>query len=80
MGARGPKPGRAYGAAAVAKIFKDVSFPLSKHDIMQRYGEKDIEYTKGSHVKLKQVLWDVQDDTFKSPADLEHALHEELTK
>ena len=80
MGFRGPKHGKAYGAAAIARVFKDASFPLSKHDIMQKYGDKEIEFTKGSHVKVRQVLWDLHDENFKSPADLEHALHEELTK
>lgn len=80
MGKRGPKTGKAYGAAAIARAFKDVSFPLSKHDVMEKYGDKEIEYTKGSPIKVRQVLWDIHDHTFKSPADLEHALHQELVK
>jgi hypothetical protein len=80
MGKRGPKPGKAYGAAAIARVFKNISFPLSKNDIMEKYGTREIEFTKGSPVQVRQILWDIQDETFNSPADLEHALHEELMK
>ena len=78
MGERGPEPGRAYGAAAVASIFKNASFPMSKNDIMQRYGDKKIEYTKSNTVKVKEVLGDLPNETYNSPADLEHAFHVKL--
>ena len=78
MGERGPEPGHAYGAAAVASIFKNASFPMSKQDIMQRYGDKEIEYTKGNPVRVKEVLGNIPSETFNSPADLEHAFHEKL--
>jgi len=80
MGERGPQRGKAYGAAAVARIFKNADFPMSKHDIMQRYGDKEIEYTKGNLVKVKNILSELENTTFNSPADLEHAFHEELNK
>lgn len=78
MGERGPKPGKAYGAAAVASIFKNISFPLSKYDIIQQFGEKEVEYTKGNPVKIKEILGNIPNETFHSPADLEHAFHEQL--
>ena len=80
MGERGPEPGHAYGAAAVAQIFKDADFPLSKRDILDKYGNREIEYTKGSHVKVKDILSGIANDTFNSPAELEHAFHEEMTR
>lgn len=80
MGERGPQPGNAYGAAAIAQVFKNADFPLSKQDIMQKYGNQEIEYTKGNPVKVKDVLESIPSETFNSPADLEHAFHEELNK
>lgn len=80
MGARGPEPGHAYGAAAIAELFKNVDFPMTKNDIMQKFGEKEIEYTKGNPKKVKDILGGIANDKFNSPADLEHALHEELNK
>ncbi|OGI22654.1 MAG: hypothetical protein A2255_01930 [Candidatus Melainabacteria bacterium RIFOXYA2_FULL_32_9] len=79
MGERGPLPGHAYGAAAVASIFKNANFPMSKDDIMQKYGDREIEYTKGNPVKVKDVLSNIPSETFNSPADLEHAFHEKLS-
>jgi hypothetical protein len=78
MGERGPEPGHAYGAAAVASVFRDADFPMSKHDIMKEYGDREIEYTKGNLVKIKDVLNDIPNETFNSPADIEHAFHEKL--
>lgn len=78
MGERGPKPGRAYGAAAVASIFKNTSFPLSKQDIMERFGDKEVEYKKGNPVRIKEILGNIPNENFNSPADLEHAFHEKL--
>jgi len=78
MGERGPKPGRAYGAAAVASAFKNADFPLSKQDIIGCFGDKEIEYKKGTPVKVKEILENIPDGTFNSPADLEHAFHEKL--
>lgn len=80
MEKRGPDPGHAYGAAAVAEIFKNADFPMTKQDIMQKYGDKEIEYTKGNLKKVKDVLSDIPNYKFNSPAELEHAFHEELNK
>jgi len=79
-GKRGPEKGHAFGAAAVAQIFKDADFPLSKQDIMKMYGDREIEYTKGEKIKVSDVLGDIPNETFNSPADLEHAFHEKLNK
>jgi hypothetical protein len=80
MGERGPEPGHAYGAAAVASVFKNANFPLSKQDIMSNYGNKEIEYKKGNPIRIKDVLGDLPNETYNSPADLEHAFHEKLKK
>lgn len=77
MGKRGPEPGRAYGAAAVSKCLKNADFPMSKNDLISKYGTCEIEWTKGNPVQLKNVISNIPDGTFNSPADLEHALHEE---
>jgi hypothetical protein len=78
MGERGPKPGRAYGAAAVASVFKNANFPMTKNDIMNCYGDREVEYTKGNPLKIKDILGGITSETFNSPADLEHAFHEKL--
>lgn len=74
MGERGPKKGHAYGAAAIANVFKNAQFPMSKHEIMECYGNNEVEYTKGNPQKLKKVLDNLPEKTYKSPADLEHEI------
>ncbi len=67
----------AYGAAAVAKAIKGADFPMSKQDLLNKYGDKEIEYHIGKREKLKDILENMPSGTFNSAADLEHALHEE---
>jgi len=74
MGERGPEPGHAYGAAAVAQAIKGTSFPVSKQDLINRYGDKEVEITKGNTQNLRDILDEVPDETFNSPVDLEKAL------
>jgi hypothetical protein len=74
MGERGPEPGHAYGAAAISMAIKGTDFPVSKQDLISRYGDKQVEITKGNPQKLRDILNEVPDETFNSPVDLEKAL------
>lgn len=78
MGERGPMPGHAYGAAAITRALHGVDFPKTKKEILHEYGDKDIEFRKGEHKKLREVIKDLPDETFNSPADLEHSIHEKM--
>lgn len=66
-----------YGAVAIAKAFKGVDFPLSKQDIIQKYGDKEVEYHMGERIRLKDILENIPDKTYNSTVDLEQALSEE---
>ena len=68
----------AYGAASITKAIKGADFPCSKQDLINSYGDKEVEYTKGNPVRVKEVLGNIPSETFNSPADLEHAFHEKL--
>jgi hypothetical protein len=63
-----------YGAAAIAHCLKDVDFPISKNQLVRRYGNCVVEIEKGETMKLKDVLDYVQKATFNSPADIEKAI------
>ena len=78
MGERGPMPGHAYGAAAITKALAGVDFPKSKNEIVKQHGDKQIEFKKGEPCKLKDIIKDIPEQTFNSPADLEHAIHEKM--
>ncbi|MCK7470044.1 MAG: hypothetical protein MZU95_03985 [Desulfomicrobium escambiense] len=61
-----PRSQGVYGAVAIAKIFKGAEFPLSKHDIIEKYGDKEIEYHIGKMEKLKRdIIHDIPEQTFK---------------
>jgi hypothetical protein len=76
MGERGPEPGHAYGAAAIARCLQGADFPMSKQELLSQYGNCEVEFTKGHSQKLSDVLEDVTDETFNSPVDLEKAIKE----
>jgi hypothetical protein len=74
MGERGPEPGHAYGAAAIARCLEGADFPISKKDILSKYGNCQVEFKKGETMKLRDVLTDVDENEFNSPVDLEKAI------
>ncbi|OGI21866.1 MAG: hypothetical protein A2287_07200 [Candidatus Melainabacteria bacterium RIFOXYA12_FULL_32_12] len=74
MGERGPEPGHAYGAAAVTMAIKGADFPMSKEDLISKYGDKEVEITKGNPQKLRDVLNNIPSETFNSPVELEKAV------
>jgi|GEM_PF-1550099 len=67
-----------YGAVAIAKVFKGANFPMTKEDIIQRYGDREIEYHIGRREKLADILQDIPEQSFNRTTELEHALHETL--
>ncbi|OGH95687.1 MAG: hypothetical protein A2287_03820 [Candidatus Melainabacteria bacterium RIFOXYA12_FULL_32_12] len=69
-----------YGAAAIAQAFKGASFPMSKEDILEKYGDRKVQYHVGKKEHLRDVIENIPDETFNSTVDLEHALHETLKK
>lgn len=74
MGERGPEPGHAYGAAAITNAISGANFPMSKNDLISKYGDKNVEITKGNPQKLRDILDNVPEETFNSPVDLEKAV------
>ncbi|OGI21867.1 MAG: hypothetical protein A2287_07205 [Candidatus Melainabacteria bacterium RIFOXYA12_FULL_32_12] len=72
----GPEPGHAYGAAAITQAIRGADFPMSKQDLINMYGDKEVEYTKGNPQRLRDILEKLPGETYNSPADLEHAVHE----
>lgn len=74
MRKRVPKSKHVYGAAAIAECLKDVDFPISKNQLVRRYGNCVVEIEKGETMKLKDVLDYVEKGTFNSPVEIEKSL------
>ena len=69
-----------YGAVAVAKAFKGADFPMSKHDILSKYVNKEIEYHLGKKEKLGDILQSIPEQTYNRTTEIEHVLHEVYEK
>ena len=70
-----PEKGDSFGVAALGSIFNYVSFPVTKQDIIQKYGDRKIEYTTGETMAVRDILADSSMESFNSFADLEQVFH-----
>lgn len=71
---RGPEKGHAYGVASVTNALQGLDFPCSKQEIINKYGDKQIYWTKEHPEKLRDVLQQVPEQQFQSMADVTHAI------
>jgi hypothetical protein len=69
-----------HGVKALGAIFKYVNFPISKQEIIQKYGDREIEYTSGETMKVKDIFTDYPKDKFDTLSDLEFAFHNKLSQ
>lgn len=76
----GPKQGQAYGIASVSNALGGSDFPMSKQDLISRYGDKQIEWTKGHLEPLRHVLKDASEHEFNSMSDVVSAVSREHRK
>jgi hypothetical protein len=76
----GPKEGQAYGIASVSNALGGCDFPMTKHDLINKYGDKQIEWTKGNLEPLKDVLKGANEQEFDSMADVVSAVSREHRK
>ncbi|EKE04515.1 MAG: hypothetical protein ACD_20C00054G0003 [uncultured bacterium] len=78
-----PEPGSeneySHGTKAILAVFKETRFPISKQDILQKYGNKEVEYKTGETMKIKEIFSDTKTDKFESPDDLVQVFHERLS-
>ena len=73
-GKPGPESGHAYGIASVSNALGGVNFPMSKQDLISKYGDRQIEWTKGNPQHLKDVLKEAPENEFSSMADVVSAV------
>ena len=74
MAKKGPAPGHAYGIASVSNALHGAEFPMSKTNVMNKYGDKQIEWKKGQAGSLKDILEATPDQQYYSMADLVSAV------
>ena len=70
----GPQQGQAYGIASVSNALGGVEFPMTKRDLIEQYGDKQIEWTKGNPEPLRDILKETLEDDFDSMSDVVSAV------
>jgi hypothetical protein len=72
---RGPEPGEAYGIAGLTQQLHGIDFPISKDQLMQQYGKKTFQWTKGGEtLSLENCLKNVQKNEFNAITEITAAV------
>jgi hypothetical protein len=71
---RGPGKGQAYGVASVTMAMEGVDFPAQKQDLIDEYGDEQINWTKDNPMRLRDILQKVNQNEFNSMSDLTAAV------
>lgn len=54
---RGPEKGEAYGVAGLTQQLQGISFPVSKDELIRRYGDQKFQWSKnGETLTLRDCL------------------------
>lgn len=70
----GPDKGQAFGVAAVTQALHGVDFPVTKEELIEQAGDKEIQYRKGQAIKLARLLRDFEDEEFPTMAEVVEAV------
>ncbi|OGH99235.1 MAG: hypothetical protein A2104_00420 [Candidatus Melainabacteria bacterium GWF2_32_7] len=69
-----------FGTKAILSVFKETKFPITRQEILQNYGNKEVEYKTGETMKVSEIFGDTKVDKFNSPDDLVQVFHEKLSQ
>lgn len=69
-----------HGVKALGAIFRYVDFPITKQDLIQKYGDREIEYTSGETMKVRDIFADSSKEKYYSLDELEIAFHSKLSR
>jgi len=62
--------GTAYGAASLTRVLNGIDFPVTKQEIIDKYGDKEVQYSKGNLRLLKELVNKCSKETFFSMSEL----------
>lgn len=66
----GPEKGAAYGAASLTQALSGVNFPISRQDLINQVGDRQVEVVKGKTMMMKDLLMACPHDMYNSPVDV----------
>ena len=64
------------GIQSLTESLKQVHFPISRDDLLQKYGDTRIQLVHGTVMSLREALADIIQPSFKSLSDLAVAVGE----
>ncbi len=76
----GPPKGEAYGIAAVTQALEGTEFPASKQDLLNKAGNKTIEWEKGHEIKLRDIIQEAPAKEYPSMANVVSAVSDAVHK
>ena len=63
-----------YGIASISFALKGAEFPMTKQELIDKYGNKHIQWKKGQSNTLKNILDSTQSKKYNSMTDLVSAI------
>ena len=63
----------AYGAASLTRVLHGVDFPITKNQIIEKYGDKEVNYSKGNTKTMREIVSKCVDETFFTMSSLVEA-------
>jgi hypothetical protein len=66
----GPAKGHAYGVASVTNVMHGINFPISRQELINRFGHEQIFWTKNNPQKLEALLRQVPQEQFNNVTEI----------
>jgi len=63
----------AYGAASLTRVLNGVEFPISKNELIKKYGDKEVNYSKGNLRTMREIVEKTIKEEFYTMAELVEA-------
>lgn len=67
------KKGTVYGAASLTRVLNGVDFPITKDEIINKYGHKEVSYSKGNLKLMKDIVQKCTQQEFYTMSELVEA-------
>lgn len=59
----------------IVKALKGIEFPITKQEMCEKFGEKDIKTGYNQFIKLKDILNETEFESFNSAAEFYSAIY-----
>lgn len=63
----------AYGAASLTRVLNGVDFPITKQEIINNYGEKEVNYSKSNCKKMSEIIQKTTKEIFYTMSEVVEA-------